>query len=399
MALAAPKDPSSRRYVPLSSLIDTHLDTASEGNGDEFGAFGATRPPFIQADAFLSRASRHPGDHRQRPPIIGIGRDRRISAIKGDSISRRDRLPPDPFAQWKAGNHPLHPLPAQSRRYAVGAAVLQYPRRNFREAPIGMRCGTVTRHWAPATFTFDGTRFQGKLGIEHHKATKDIISGRVSLGKEVYSVLRRHRIDVEGVIALISGECAEFDRFFDGPINFDTIEGILRSHEYVQRTYTMPKPDQVMEAAIRRDSRKDRDLVDRFWKYKNWVYRHIINSRDGILSDLACQFYLRRNLDDVDVDCYFLTEPNFFRRLPCLRALLASHEFESNVLRLIDEPIRYRNRNYYIDPAGDFFARCDDARYKHSRNIQVLSLKDEATPLSAEPVHGPQEALFHDDPL
>ena len=241
--------------------------------------------------------------------------------------------------------------------------------------------------------------FREKLGIEHHKATKDIIAGHISLGREVYGVLRRYGIDAEDLIELISGESTEFDRFFDGPINFDTIEGILRSCEYFRPTSTMTKPDTVTEAAIRREAPEDRDVVDRFWGYKNWVYKNIINSRIGILSDLACQLFLRRNLDDIDVDCYFETEPNFFRRLPRLKALLLSHEFEADVLRLIDEPIRYRNRNYYIDSAGDFFTRCDDARYKHSRNVQVLSIKDEATPLSAEPAHGPQETLFHDDPL
>ena len=241
--------------------------------------------------------------------------------------------------------------------------------------------------------------FKEKLGIEHHKATKDIVTGRVPAGEEVFAVLRRHGIDVDEVIALISGECTAFDRFFDGPINFDTIEGVLRSCEYFRSTSTMTRPDTVAEAAIRRETPEDRDVVDRFWGYKDWVYKKIINSRMGVLSDLACQLFLRRHLDDIDVDSYFETEPDFFRRLPRLRELLVSSKFEIDVLRLIEEPVRYKNRNYYIDPAGDFFARCDEIRYKHTRNDQVLSLKDEATPMSAEPVHGPQETLFHDDTL
>lgn len=242
--------------------------------------------------------------------------------------------------------------------------------------------------------------FKETLGIDHHEATRQIISGQVTLGKEVHYVLRRHRIDVDEVIALISGECTTFDRFFDGPINFDTIEGILRSCEYARRsTSTMARPETVTEAAIRREGPDDREVVDRFWGYKDLVYKNIINSRKGILSDLACQHFLRRNPDAIDVDSYFETEPGFFRRLPRLRALLVSQEFESDVLRLIDEPIRYRNRNYYIDPDGDFFARCDDVRYKHDRDIQFLSLKDEAIQQSTKFANGPQEALFDEDPL
>ena len=241
--------------------------------------------------------------------------------------------------------------------------------------------------------------FKEKLGIEHHTATKDIISGYVSLGQEVNYILLRFGINIDHLIELISGECSEFHRFFDGPINFDTIEGILRSCEYVRPTSSMTRPDSVAEAAIRREGPEDREVVDRFWGYKDWVYKNIINSRMGILSDLACQLFLRRNLDVIDVDSYFETEPGFFRRLPRLRALLVSQEFESDVLRLIDEPIRYRNRNYYIDPAGDFFARYDDVRYKHDRNIQVLPLKNDAMRQSAKFANGPQGALFDEDPL
>ncbi len=291
-------------------------------------------------------------------------------------------------------------------RYQHSLGVMQLARlycniQGIRSAKRRLVCAAALLHdigHPPLSHSMEPV-FKEKLGIGHHKATKDIISGRVSLGKDVYTVLRRHRIDVEDVVALISGECTEFDRFFDGPINFDTIEGILRSCEYVLPTSTMLKPDTVTEAAIRREAPADRDIVDRFWFYKDWAYKHIINSRIGVLSDLACQLLLRRNIDNIDVDCYFETETNFLKRLPGLRGLLASDTLESEVLNLIDEPIQYRNRYYYIDPDGDFFARHDDARYKHSRNIQVLPLKDEATPLASELAHDSQEALFDDNPL
>ena len=71
--------------------------------------------------------------------------------------------------------------------------------------------------------------FKETFGIEHHQATRDIIAGRVSIGRSLSKVLRRYGIDIERVAALISGEDANFHSFFSGPINFDTIEGILRT--------------------------------------------------------------------------------------------------------------------------------------------------------------------------
>ena len=183
-----------------------------------------------------------------------------------------------------------------------------------------------------------------RCAAENSAASRQIWSIRPQM------TLRRHGIDVDHVVALISGECTDCDRFFDGPINFDTIEGVLRSREYIRPTSTGTKPDTVTEAAIRREEPEDRDVVDSFWECKNWVYKHVINSRLGV----------------------FEAETSFFKRLPRLKKLLVSHQFESDVRCLIDEPVQYRNRNYYIDPDGDFFARRDHTRYKHKVTTDSL---------------------------
>ena len=67
--------------------------------------------------------------------------------------------------------------------------------------------------------------FEAEFGLSHHDATKNIICGRVDIGKELYSTLRSGGIDVERVLALVDGEEGVFDNFFGGPINFDTIRG------------------------------------------------------------------------------------------------------------------------------------------------------------------------------
>ena len=132
---------------------------------------------------------------------------------------------------------------------------------------------------------------------------------------------------------------------------------------------------------------------------KDWVYKNIINSEEGILSDLACQLFLRRNLDRIDRDCYFGTETEIFRRIPGLRRLLESGAFESEIRRMIDEPVYYRERHYYVDPKGDFFARSDDLRYRHNRVNRVLVLKDTLGLVAAENVNEQQGAFFDDDAL
>lgn len=237
--------------------------------------------------------------------------------------------------------------------------------------------------------------FKEKLGIDHHRATKDIIRGRVPLGREVLSVLRRHAVDVEELISVVSGDSSCFDGFFCGPINFDTIEGILRSCTYLHPTAL--NPGTVTRAAMKRESRKDRDIVDEFWKYKEAVYKNIINSEEGILSDSVCQHFLWRNPEHIHPDCYYGTETGLFRRLPGLRELLTCRTFRKEVEPILDAAVLFRSRHYYVDEDGEFFARQDETRYRHNRRDRALAVASTSSLQAAEAGSGLQGALFDED--
>ena len=151
------------------------------------------------------------------------------------------------------------------------------------------------------------------------------------------------------------------------------------------------------DAAINRANEKDRDTVDTFWKYKDLVYNRIINSQDGIFSDFACKLFLRRNLARIDLDSYFGTEAKLFQKLPGLRELLTSRTFKNDVMRLINEPVHYSARSYYIDQDGDFFDRQDDVRYRHSRSRCVLAFETPIDPVTVSATGSSQGILFDDD--
>ena len=239
--------------------------------------------------------------------------------------------------------------------------------------------------------------FKEEFGVDHHTATADIICGRVSLGKEVLAALRRHGVDAEELVAVVSGETMRFDGFFRGPINFDTIEGILRSYAYMQQSPTSLRPDKVADAATGRTNERDRRLVDAFWMLKDWVYKNIINSHDGIVADFVCRMFLRRSLARIERDTFFDTEGRLFQQLPGLKELLTSRRFEDDAIRVLDEPVHYVARSYRIDENGDFFERQDDVRYRHSRTGCVLEPKTPTGPAPIAVMTDVQGVLFDDD--
>lgn len=229
------------------------------------------------------------------------------------------------------------------------------------------------------------------FGIEHHQATIDIITGKAAIGREVVDVLRSAKIDIERLLAVISGEDNSFHGFFSGPINFDTIEGILRSQSYAGPD-TLPNPEAVTEAAIQRNGANSRRIVDDFWSYKDQVYRTVINSHSGVLADFACQLHMRRQIDLFSPDDYYSTEEHVFRKLPGLRPMLTDRYFEALIHQEIRDPIHYQARRFFIDQDGDFF-RCEDhLRYRQTKEARTLLPR----PLGSLYTDGVKRDLFDD---
>jgi uncharacterized protein len=216
--------------------------------------------------------------------------------------------------------------------------------------------------------------FRECFAIDHHDATKDIIFGHVEIGRAVYKTLRNCAIDIDRLASLVSGRDTAFHAFFSGPINFDTIEGILRTRTFGNAPGTFA-PDVVVDAAILRSSPTHQEIVDQFWLYKDQVYRHVINSSLGILADQACQAFARRNLASLEAADYFTDEDALFRKLPGLRQLLTSADFASEAAKYLPETIHYTERRFHIDRTADFFSREDHARYFQTRKPKSLGVK------------------------
>lgn len=215
--------------------------------------------------------------------------------------------------------------------------------------------------------------FKRVFGVDHHSATKDIIRGRVPLGIEVFEVLQRNRIDVDHLIEIIVGEVDRFDGFFGGPINFDTVEGILRSQTYAAPDVKLPSPEAVIESAVQRLTERDRILVDSFWEFKDQVYRSVINSETGILADYICQLIGQQNIAKLSVQDFFLTEDQMFRKLQGLRELLKNPNFTSLAWGIIKRPIYYKQRRFFIQNDSDFNSRDDNRRYQQTKIDKVLN--------------------------
>lgn len=227
-------------------------------------------------------------------------------------------------------------LDAAETRHVVVAALVH----DLGHAPLSHSLEPVFKRW---------------FGIAHHAAGERILRGAAPIGRTFPSVLAEHGIDVERILALVSGcDDSPAASLFASPINIDTIEAIARSYTYASGRAVETAPVVVLKAALRCSDARSRVVLDQFWLLKDAVYQHIINGRAGLLADYLARNYMERHLDAFTADSYFQDERTLRRQHGSLFDLLtrarspsALGEFFGN--DVLDELIEVPSRRFFID--------------------------------------------------
>ena len=157
--------------------------------------------------------------------------------------------------------------------------------------------------------------FKKLFNITHHKAGMKIINGSSPLGKDIYNILLKHKINIDEIIKLLDGESKEEYAFaLDNPINIDTIDGILRTYTYLSNSRNknknltlLPNIYEILEATT---DIKQSDILDEFWKLKNFVYSNIINDDIHMYADNFSQDFVLSEKWIKEND-FYLTELQF----------------------------------------------------------------------------------------
>lgn len=217
--------------------------------------------------------------------------------------------------------------------------------------------------------------FKEKFGIDHHEASERIILG--SFGStDIPNILKDFGLHAEEVIDVLNGNDASFDHFFSGPINFDTIEGILRSRNYLKMQNLGITPIKVVSAATLRNSLSHQEIVDYFWLLKDEMYNLVIRSRTGVLFDSLFQEALRDNIDRISEGDLLSTETLLFKKIPAIRDATQKHLWKAMSHALLPKELPFQARRFHINLEADFFSHADRLRYRQSKHQACLTLND-----------------------
>ena len=273
-------------------------------------------------------------------------------------------------------------LPQNSRfsraQHSFGVATLAQAYLNLREHSTHARLVCLAAALlhdighTPFSHTLEPL-FQERFGLDHHKISEEMILGKDKEFEDIKKVLEIFSVDPAEVVEILSGNDTEFDEFFSGPINFDTIEGILRSRQYIKMSSMGLHPTRVVEAATLRLAAADAQIVDSFWLAKHDMYNVVIRSAYGAMLDLIFK-HIVLSYDNISPNDFYLTDVQAFRKFPNLRSALNFNEFDRLRERLVGNEIDVNVRTFFVDQSVPFSSRKDVKRYRQSKKRKTLTL-------------------------
>lgn len=240
--------------------------------------------------------------------------------------------------------------------------------------------------------------YRDLLRMDHHSASVGIINGdNAVFGERVPGILKKYGIDPEVVISLIAGETNfEWGWLFSGPINIDTLDGILRARRYLKNDAFL-RPEAVVDSLLVPGS-INLSKADDFWNEKDLVYSHFINSERCFLLDQSARHYVsfrfNRELDSRDAIYGFLSTESAYKEvfkdlfnfiylvdglyLARDRAQFFEEQFSRRgkaiMRRLLDECEFLTKRRFFIDITHPIRAPSDlSRRYKKRRETTDFS--------------------------
>jgi uncharacterized protein len=218
--------------------------------------------------------------------------------------------------------------------------------------------------------------FVDKFGFDHHDASVRIILGQVPIGKEIFAILRDFGINPTEVVDVLSGNDEKFDGFFSGPINFDTIEGILRTRNYQKSQNLGITPLRVLIASAERHLEWSEKTVDAFWNAKDEAYGVMIRSPAGVLCDLIFCEIVKMSIHLLDESDFYSDETNMFKKIPRLREILDKTTSVGYLKEILPSSVKFQKRSFYIDKSVSFRCMNDRRRYLQSKSCETLTLKE-----------------------
>lgn len=151
--------------------------------------------------------------------------------------------------------------------------------------------------------------FMHRYGLNHKHCGERLIRGDLFLGAELPDALRDFKVEPDTVTSLLAGpRSRELDYLLHGPLNTDTLDGIIRAASFFSAERRSDwTPLDLLQALLSWD---DRATVggDYFWALKDAVYNQYIFNEDWSIYDAIVSLVLEKGEAKLSYDDFLLND-------------------------------------------------------------------------------------------
>lgn len=216
--------------------------------------------------------------------------------------------------------------------------------------------------------------FKRNLGLGHHEMGERTLRG-IAPGSQIFSDRLRARFDIGFISNLIDGKAnsEEGGDLFNSKINIDTIDGIIRTYNYLSDDNAALNRISVAQASFLENDDYRFKVLDNFWKLKDFVYKNLINNKVGIIADKLSQNYFCQFNISLDEKSLQETDATWKRKHKNLFNELKYINGNSQLKKyFINTDLKYTKRNYLIENR-----ELNEKRYYVKKESSIYTFKNQ----------------------
>lgn len=215
-----------------------------------------------------------------------------------------------------------------------------------------------------------------KLQVDHHALGNLIIDGEFEALNDLHLILKNN-FDISFIKALLEKEVGKDlgGDLFSSSFNIDTIDGIYQSGLFIGNT--LFDPDEMINEVYLKNENFDYDVLDNFWKSKNFIYNQFIHSDFGLFVDTIGELFFKKNKYHLDFNDLLSIEKSWQKKFFFMKllknldssSLFSSYNGQSFYLpkEMNDETNHfYKKRKYLINKDEKNLS----SRYIYLKNIK-----------------------------
>lgn len=180
----------------------------------------------------------------------------------------------------------------------------------------------------PLSHSIEGV-FKERFNVDHHIQTLSHFENNKKSSR-LKEALCDNGVNYSDVKYFLNGgQGAYFCKYFHGPFNVDTLDGVYRAFAVTNSSPEFSLLTTVKASILSLSQKKNTEVLDRFWDMKGLVYNSILYDGLGRVADEAAKSAVYEDISKLAPEHFLLKDSELFDVFPAMRSMIVENIMEA----------------------------------------------------------------------